>query len=105
MIKRIWHGWTTHENADEYQTLLLTKIIPMIESKSMEGYRGIEVMRRELETEVEFITIMEFDSLDLIKQFVGDDYTVANVPDMAQAVLKRWDVRSQHYEIVTAPGS
>ena len=100
MIKRIWHGWTTPENAENYQSLLTTTIIPMIEEKHMPGYVGIELLRRENEGEVEFITIMKFESLESVKDFVGDDYEVAHVPEMARAVLNRWDERSQHYKVV-----
>lgn len=99
MIARIWHGWTTHENADVYYRVLTETVIPQIESYKMEGYHKIEVLRQELEDETEFITIMYFDSLELIKQFVGDDYEIAHVPEAAQKVLKRWDKRSQHYEV------
>lgn len=99
MIARIWHGYTTPENADAYYQVLTEEVIPQIESYNMEGYRKIEVLQRELEDETEFITIMYFDSLEHIKQFVGDDYEVAHVPEAAQKVLKRWDERSQHYEV------
>lgn len=30
-VKRIWHGWTTPENADAYQMVLRTEVIPGIE--------------------------------------------------------------------------
>jgi heme-degrading monooxygenase HmoA len=99
MIARIWHGWTTPENADAYYKVLTEQVIPQIESYKMEGYRKIEVLRREHSDETEFITIMYFDSLEYIKQFVGEDYEVAHVPEVAQKVLKRWDERSQHYEV------
>ena len=64
MIKRIWHGWTDPGMADTYAHVLTTQVIPGIEAKSIPGYLGIEVLRRNLETEVEFITIMSFRSLD-----------------------------------------
>ena len=99
MIKRIWHGWTTHENAERYEALLKNEILPGIAAKEMTGYRAIQVLRRTLDQEVEFITIMSFDSLDAIKQFVGDDVSVAHVPAKAREVLSRWDDRSQHYEV------
>lgn len=99
MIARIWHGWTTPENADAYYKVLTEQVIPQIEGYKMEGYRKIEILRQEHSDETEFITIMYFDSLELIKQFVGEDYEVAHVPEVAQKVLKRWDKRSQHYEV------
>ena len=63
------------------------------------GYRGIELLRRENGDEVEFITIMRFDSLQSVKDFVGEDYEQSYVPDKARAVLSRFDRRSQHYEM------
>jgi len=99
MIYRIWHGWTKPEDADVYENLLKAEIFPTIASKNVSGYRGIQLLRRQLSDEVEFITIMEFDSLDAVKQFAGDDYEKSYVPDKARNVLSRHDERSQHYEI------
>jgi hypothetical protein len=56
-IKRIWHGWTTPENADVYWTVLSETVVPGIEAKSIDGYRGIQILRRDHESEVEFVTI------------------------------------------------
>lgn len=99
MIKRIWHGWTTHANADTYESLLKEEIFPEIAAKRIPGYRNIELLRRPHEDEVEFITIMTFDSWNSVKEFVGEDLSVSYVPDKAKAVLSRWDDRSQHYEV------
>lgn len=100
MILRIWHGWTTHENADVYENLLKTEIFPDIAAKGVEGYRGIRLLRRVHENEVEFITMMEFDTWDAVKQFAGEDYERAYVPPKAREVLARFDERSQHYEVL-----
>ena len=97
-IKRVWHGWTTPENADKYQDILYNEVIPEIEAKKIPGYQSIEVFRRNLENEVEFVTIMTFDSLQNVIDFQGEDYARCYVPDVAQKVLKRWDERSSHYE-------
>jgi antibiotic biosynthesis monooxygenase (ABM) superfamily enzyme len=98
MIVRIWHGWTTPENADAYERLLKTEIFPGIAAKNVPGYRAIELLRRPAGSEVEFITVMRFDSLDAVKQFVGEDHEPAYVPEKAREVLKRFDERAQHYE-------
>ncbi|MFH2036971.1 MAG: antibiotic biosynthesis monooxygenase [Candidatus Zixiibacteriota bacterium] len=100
MIARIWHGYTTHDNADKYFDVLTTIVIPGIADKKIPGYHSIQVLRRELPDETEFITIMRFDSLDNIKAFTGEDYETAHVPAEARQVLKRFDSRSQHYEMV-----
>ena len=99
MIGRIWHGWTTPENADIYENLLRTEIFPGVASKNIPGFSGIQLLRRPLDVEVEFITVMWFDSLDAIKQFAGKDYELAYVPLEARKLLARFDERSQHYEI------
>lgn len=99
-IKRIWHGWTTPENADAYQRLLHDEVFPDIEEKNIPGYQRIELFRRDLGEEVEFVTIMTFDSLQNVIDFQGEDYKKCYVPDSAQKVLKRWDLESAHYETI-----
>ena len=99
-IKRVWHGWTTPENAEAYWTVLHGTVIPGIESKEIDGYRGIEVLRRDHESEVEFVTMMTFDSLDSVIAFQGEDYVRSYVPDVARAVLKRWDPTATHYAVL-----
>jgi len=99
MIARIWHGWTTPENADAYEILLKTEIFPGIAAKGVDGYRGIRLLRRAQDEKVEFITMMEFDSWKAVKQFAGEDYERAYVPPKAREVLAHFDERSQHYEI------
>lgn len=99
MISRIWHGWTTRHNADAYEALLREEIFVGIKDREIEGFRSIQLLRRDLGDEVEFVTIMEFDSLDAVKAFAGEDYEAAVVPPKARAVLSRFDARSQHYEV------
>jgi len=99
MILRIWHGWTAPEKADAYEHLLRTEVFPGIAAKNIPGYRGIELLRRNAGNEVEFITMMRFDSLQSVKDFQGEDYEAAYVPEKARAVLARFDGRSLHYEL------
>ncbi|MGH7709823.1 MAG: antibiotic biosynthesis monooxygenase [Gemmatimonadaceae bacterium] len=100
MIERVWHGWTASENADTYERLLKTEIFPGIAAKNVSGYRGIRLLRRPLANgDVEFLTIMTFDSLDAVRAFAGEDYETAYVPASARAVLARFDERSLHYEL------
>jgi heme-degrading monooxygenase HmoA len=99
MISRIWHGWTTPDNADAYETLLKEEIFVGIQARHIRGFKGIQLLRREVGDEVEFVTIMTFDSLDAVREFAGEDYEVAVVPEKARAVLARFDKRSQHYAI------
>ena len=99
MISRIWHGWTTLGNADAYEALLKEEIFVGIQNRHIPGFRGIQLLRRKAGDEVEFVTIMQFDSLDAVREFAGEDYEVAVVPEKARAVLSHFDSRSLHYEI------
>ena len=99
MISRIWHGYTTPANADTYETLLKDEIFVGIGNRRIRGYKGIHLLRRETGSEIEFITIMWFDSIDAVWEFAGEDYEGAVVLPKARAILSRFDERSQHYEV------
>ena len=99
MISRVWHGWTTPANADAYEALLKSEIFIGIKNRHIAGYRGIQLFRRSLEKEVEFVTVMWFDSLEAVKVFAGEDYEACVVPPKARALLSHFDARSQHYEV------
>jgi heme-degrading monooxygenase HmoA len=99
MISRIWRGWTTPQNADAYENLLRTEIFPGIVGRKIEGFHRIELFRAPLSGEIEFVTVMWFDSMEAVKAFAGADHEIAVVPPKARAVLKRFDPRSQHYEV------
>ena len=99
MMSRVWHGWTTPANADAYEALLKSEIFTGIQNRQIAGYRGIQLFRRSLDTEVEFVTVMWFDSLEAVRAFAGEDHEVAVVPPKARTLLSRFDARSQHYEV------
>jgi len=99
MVARVWHGFTLPENADAYERFLKTEFLPSIEKKNIDGYRKFQLLRLDKVPEVEFITIMWFDSLDKIRQFAGEDYEKAVVHPKAQQLLLRYDDRSKHFEL------
>jgi heme-degrading monooxygenase HmoA len=100
VICRLWRGWTTPANAKAYERIVRGNVIPAIEARRIPGLQAIDLMRREAGTEIEFATLMWFDSLDAIIAFVGDDHEVAHVPDAARAVLSRFDERVAHFEVL-----
>ena len=93
-------GRATTQNADAYERIVREQVIPGIEARRIPGFRAIDLIRRERERDVEFMTLMWFDSLDAVKAFTGDDYEVAHVPAEAQAVLADFDKRSAHYQVL-----
>ena len=101
MIARLWHGRTTADNADAYEDLLHTTILPGIHRVA--GYRGAYVLRREVADGVEFATLTLFDSLDAVRAFAGDDLEAAVVLPEAERLLARFDTRSVHYDVVVEP--
>jgi heme-degrading monooxygenase HmoA len=103
MITRIWRGWTTADNADAYQRIVSQEVLPGIAARNLDGYHGAYLLRRELEDEVEFATILLFDSLDQVRAFAGEDYETAYVPPQAQGVLARFEPRAAHYDTLLRP--
>jgi heme-degrading monooxygenase HmoA len=99
MIIRIWHGWTTAQNADLYEELLKREIFVGINSRGIPGYRGIQLLKRDGPELVEFVTLMRFNSLDAVRSFAGEDFEAAVVPPKARALLEQFDERSSHDEI------
>lgn len=106
MIVRIWHGWTTTQNADEYQQLLDTSIVPGIISKAIPGLDGVNILRRADgdDTAVEFVTMMTFADWSAVEAFAGPDRTGSVVPAAARQVLKRYDEHSRSWH-VTPPAN
>ena len=100
MICRLWRGWATRDNAGAYEHIVRTEVIPGIEARRIPGFRSIDLVRREREHDVEFMTLMWFDSLEPIKEFMGEDYSVSHVPLEARAVLNSFDDRAAHYEVI-----
>jgi hypothetical protein len=103
MIARIWRGWTTPQNADTYQQIVSQEVLPGIAARNLDSYHGAYLLWRDLDAEVEFATIMLFDSLDQVRAFAGEDYETAYVPPQARAVLARFEERSAHYDALLRP--
>lgn len=99
MIGRVWHGWAFPARADAYESLLVNEIFPGIQNRRIAGFVRAQLLRRDLGTEVEFVTILWFESLAAIRAFAGEDLETAVVPPTARALLSRFDARAQHYEL------
>jgi len=101
VIARIWHGWTTRENAEKYEKLLREEVLLEIAQRAIPGYKGAELFVREAENdEVEFITLLRFETLDAVKIFAGKNYEQPVIPPECKRLLKRHSEKSRHYRIV-----
>jgi hypothetical protein len=104
MITRLWRGWTSPDNADAYERIVSTEVLPSIARRGIDGYRGAYLLRREVSDEVEFATILLFESVGALREFGGEDYEKAYVPPRARKVLSRFDETPAHYETLMTPG-
>lgn len=101
MIARLWRGWTAPENADAYEQLLHTEILPGL--TGIDGYRGAYVLRREDDGRVAFITITFFESLAAVRAFAGESYEGAVLSPGAHALLARFDDAAEHFDVRLSP--
>ena len=102
MIARMWHGYTKPEHADTYEAMLKPELLPGL--STVKGYRGSYLLRRDSGSEVEFITMMLFDSLDDIRAVTGADYERAVIPEERRPYLSRWDEKAAHFEVASMQG-
>jgi hypothetical protein len=102
MIARIWHGYTKPEHADAYEAMLKPELLPGI--GKVKGYKGSYLLRRDAGTEIEFITFMLWDNMDVVCAVAGPDHETAVVPAERRKYLTRYDAKSAHFEIVSTHG-
>ena len=98
MIARIWHGWTKPEDANAYEKLLRDEIFPSIAARNIEGYCGAELFVREDGHEVEFVTLLRFDSMDAVAKFAGPDASKPVIFPKAEALITRME-QARHYRV------
>ena len=98
MIARIWQGWTKAEDARAYEKLLRDEIFPGIAARKIKGYRGAELFVREDGTEVEFVTLLRFDSMDAVKEFAGPEASKPVIFPNAETLITRMEP-AQHYRV------
>jgi antibiotic biosynthesis monooxygenase (ABM) superfamily enzyme len=98
MIARIWRGWTKPADAKVYENMLRSEIFPSIAARKISGYHGAELFIREDGNEMEFVTLLRFDSMEGVKQFAGVDETRPVIYPGVEQLLTRME-RSQHYRI------
>lgn len=97
MIVRMWSGRATAANADAYERFVTARVFA--ELPKIAGHRGAYLLRRPVESEVEFIAVTLWESLDVIRAFAGDAIDRAVVEPEARAVLSRFDDTVRHFEL------
>ena len=66
----------------------------------MAGFAGSYLLRRIVGDEVEFMTILLWDSIEGIKAVAGKDYERAVIPEERKKYLKRFEETATHFEVV-----
>ena len=98
-IIRTWRGWTTIENASIYENMLINEVFPEVKKKGVEGLEKVTISTQTNKDEVEFFLVLQFDSLEAVKTFAGENYKLAYIPENAQRVLKRYDQTAEHFDL------
>lgn len=102
MVARVWHGYTKPEHADSYEAMLKPELLPGV--SKVKGYKGSYLLRRNVGSEVEFITIMFWESIDAIRAVAGQDYETAVIPEERRKYLAHYDAKSAHYDVASVQG-
>jgi hypothetical protein len=98
-IIRTWRGWTTLKNASIYEDMLINEVFPTVKRNGVTGLEKVSISTKNKKDEVEFFLVLQFDSLDAVKSFAGENYENAYIPDNAKQVLNRYDKTAEHYEL------
>jgi heme-degrading monooxygenase HmoA len=100
MIARLWHGTTRAGRADAYATFLSDRVMP--DYRGTPGNLGAQVLRRDEEDIVHFLTISYWEDEAAIRAFAGPDLLRAKYyPEDADFLLER-EPRVQHYLVRSA---
>ncbi len=97
MIVRTWRCRATAAKAEEYHRYITGTVFAHL--ATIDGHRGVQLLRRELDGEIEFVALSFWDSYDAVREYAGDYIDTAMVQPEAQAMLSHFDTFADHYEL------
>ncbi|MCC9165612.1 antibiotic biosynthesis monooxygenase family protein [Pontibacter harenae] len=97
MIARHWAGLFRAEDTEEYLEHLQQGLFS--ELQHMVGFVSASILQREVDGNVEFLVITNWESMESIKKFAGEQPEVAVVPAHVQKMALRFDTVVRHYEV------
>lgn len=97
MIARHWIGITKFEEVENYLAYLHHERFPYV--ATIDGYVRTEILTRKLEEGIEFLIISYWASLESLKQFAGENYERAVVPEKIQSMFLSYEDTARHYEV------
>ncbi len=99
-IIRTWKGWASIENAPIYKDMLVNEVFPAVKKRGVVGLEKVSISVQTKGNEVEFFLVLQFESLEAVKSFAGENYEIAYIPENARKVLSRYDEKAEHYEFI-----
>jgi heme-degrading monooxygenase HmoA len=96
MITRTWHGKTLIKHADEYLQFLLTE--GTREYRETPGNISVRVWRAKENEVCHFYTVTEWQDIESIKAFAGEDYQKAKYYAFDEGMLLEFEEHVNHYE-------
>jgi len=99
MVCRVWRGWTTVGHAQLYDDYLQKELFPHLDRElRSHGYRGYQLLRLIRGEEVEFMTMLWFDSIEDVRSFAGENYETPVISEKARSLLAHFADRADHYQ-------
>jgi len=99
-VSRHWSGICRREKADAYITHLQNETFKKLET--IDGFVGASILKRDVKEGVEFLIVTEWENLDAIKKFAGENAATAVVPKAVDEMMIQYDKSVRHYEVQTA---
>ena len=98
MIERVWRGITSSENSDNYIAHLENDTFPKL--KTLTGHIGSTILKRTLdEGTIEFLIMTRWESIEVIRDFAGNNIDIAVIPEVADSLLLSYEKFVTHYQV------
>ena len=95
-VTRIWHGITKAEHAGEYKKFV--EDTGLRDYKTIKGNLSVKLLRRIEGNICHFLTVTEWDSIESIKTFAGEEYQLAKYYPGDENYLLEFEKNVVHYE-------
>jgi len=87
-------------HAQNYDDYLQKELFPRLDRELRpHGYRGYQLLRFSRGKEVEFMTMLWFDSIESVRLFTGENYGTPVISEKARSLLTRFADRADHYQL------
>jgi len=102
MIARIWHGRTKVEDYEAYTEFMKARAIP--DYRKTPGFVKLVFLRTIKEDAGHFTLITFWESLEVIKHFVGEDIETAKYYPEDEGFLLEFEEKVAHHEVFAISG-